>query len=316
MKTASLPSYEKVEQDDSARLPYIRFFGKESESSGDLIQAITRVAFERGRIDDDRWIVGYASTCLNGEALVWYCNLEEDIQKSWKKLRNCLVERYPPTHSPTHIDDVEVVAPYMQLEAFMSPQAKLQEDSNKCQEGVKGVIEIVNKPEAKAYTYAGLTLVKTDSRKPDVVPNEVEEAKCDSTHYQPPMYYGVPGLSPRCVAYAEGHFGIDLSKELATWTLCLCDESKSGALDRRRANTSAPGRRAAAAVWKYDAETEELSLTWLMDNDEECELAAYMHKDDLNTLHVHRLCDMDRVGKYFDEDRVVSKYSGESLPRR
>lgn len=40
-------------------------------------------------------------------------------------------------------------------------------------------------------------------------------------------------------------------------------------LYRRRADTIVSGARAAAAVWKYDTNIEELRIVWLMDDDSE-----------------------------------------------
>lgn len=47
---------------------------------------------ERGR-----WVAQYASTRLDGDALLWYYILEDETEESWRKLRS--VER-TPTHGP------------------------------------------------------------------------------------------------------------------------------------------------------------------------------------------------------------------------
>ncbi|KIO32017.1 hypothetical protein M407DRAFT_118629 [Tulasnella calospora MUT 4182] len=119
------------------------------------------------------------------------------------------------------------------------------------------------------------------------------------------MYYGVPNLSTRCVSYAKGWFGINRSKELAAWTFCICEESRTAAPYRRSSDTATPGQKAAAAVWTYGSKTEELRLSWLTDNEEECELAGYVHRNNLDSLHFHRLGDMETMGRFIEEDRVV-----------
>lgn len=42
---------------------------------------------------------------------------------------------------------------------------------------------------------------------------------------------------------------------------------KKAALSRRRSLVKATGTRAAAAVWKYNRNTEELTMYWLSDGD-------------------------------------------------
>lgn len=42
---------------------------------------------------------------------------------------------------------------------------------------------------------------------------------------------------------------------------------KKATLSRRRSLVEAAGTRAAAAVWKYNRDTDELTMYWLLDND-------------------------------------------------
>ncbi|KAG9041151.1 hypothetical protein FS837_012676 [Tulasnella sp. UAMH 9824] len=285
------------------------FHGSQSQSSGDFIQFVTRIAFEKCWINDDRWVAQFASTCLNGDALLWYCKLDEETQGSWKKLRISLLEQYPP-HSYTKDSAL--------LRQLLTPV--LEDDLGKStpdsRTGINGVIEVVGKhanllgylrwdgtgaigitsqkddatvgsvlkhssgqahqillasqAETALPSYVGLALAKKHSSNPDdpnFIPERVEEIESDSKNYDPPMDYGVPTLSTKCVSYAKGYFGIDMLKELAAWTFCICGESRTAAPYLRSSDTAIPGQRAAAAVWKYTAKTEEMRLSWLMDDE-------------------------------------------------
>ncbi|KAG8929916.1 hypothetical protein FRC01_003541 [Tulasnella sp. 417] len=280
------------------------FHGSQSESSGDFVQSVARVAFERGRIDDDRWVAQYASTYLNGDALLWYCKLDEETQGSWKKLRSSLLEQFPPRpytgdslfhqlSTPLVENDVgkgtpdsrtstsgviEVVGGHSNLLGYLccNGAGALAITSQKHDAAVGTVLQhssrgahqilLASQAEAAAPSYVGLAVVKSHSGNPCILSERVEEAEYDSKNYDPPMYYGVPKLSTTCVAYVKEWFGISPSKELAAWTFSVCGESKTAAPYRRSSDTAIPGQRAAAAVWNYGSKTEELRLSWIMDD--------------------------------------------------
>ncbi|KAG8915919.1 hypothetical protein FRC00_007198, partial [Tulasnella sp. 408] len=86
--------------------PWISFSGAPNESAASFIQSIQRIAFTQNRIEDDKWMAQYASTCFSDSALMWYLKLDEEIQANWKKLRLALAERYPvqsPQPAPTTV---------------------------------------------------------------------------------------------------------------------------------------------------------------------------------------------------------------------
>ncbi|KAG8917659.1 hypothetical protein FRC01_002308, partial [Tulasnella sp. 417] len=60
-----------------------------------FLRRVRKVAFEKGKHKDGDWMAGYASTCFEGEALMWYEGLDEDVQDDWKRLRAALLERFP-----------------------------------------------------------------------------------------------------------------------------------------------------------------------------------------------------------------------------
>lgn len=75
-------------------LPWITFGGSLGESPAAFVRSVQRLAFQQGRVDDDRWIAHYVSACFDGEALLWYSELEEEIQGSWRNVRLALLRRY------------------------------------------------------------------------------------------------------------------------------------------------------------------------------------------------------------------------------
>ncbi|KAG9040951.1 hypothetical protein FS837_012915 [Tulasnella sp. UAMH 9824] len=79
---------------------WISFTGGSNQSVATFIQSVQRVAFMQNRIEDDKWMAQYASTCFTDSALMWYLSLEEKTQTTWKKLRLALVQRYPVVQSP------------------------------------------------------------------------------------------------------------------------------------------------------------------------------------------------------------------------
>ncbi|KAG9040064.1 hypothetical protein FS837_000863 [Tulasnella sp. UAMH 9824] len=78
-----------------------RFSGTFRESVADFVQAIQKYAFEQNRSSDDRWIAGYAGTCLSDVAALWYSDLDDETRNDWNKLRKALVAQYNPL--PTYI---------------------------------------------------------------------------------------------------------------------------------------------------------------------------------------------------------------------
>lgn len=64
----------------------------------------------------------------------------------------------------------------------------------------------------------------------------------------------------------------------STWALKPCTESRKEERYRRAAKTTNLWERASSAVWKYDADTKELAISWLGDDGNEEQLAASVPK--------------------------------------
>ncbi|KAG8952249.1 hypothetical protein FRC04_004956 [Tulasnella sp. 424] len=155
----------------------------------------------------------------------------------------------------------------------------------------------------------GLALLKGANAQPDQIPAEIKIVKewVDDDLYDEEGGYelelGIPNPSVMC----KGRKGVSRGRgiAIATWTLSLCGDSRPGTLYRRRATTAIPSQRAAAAIWNFERSTNELRIKWLMDDDTECELGGYVQQNSpTNSLHVHRIKDMQEAGRFFEEDRV------------
>ncbi|KAG8900430.1 hypothetical protein FRC01_010143, partial [Tulasnella sp. 417] len=72
--------------------------GAEAES---FISSVLRTARTEGKTRDNDWIVDLVSTCMRGEALRWYIELDEGTQNDWKLLRKAILRQYPLHAQPT-----------------------------------------------------------------------------------------------------------------------------------------------------------------------------------------------------------------------
>lgn len=59
-----------------------------------FIRAVRKAAFNHGKYEDDIWCSRFTSTCLEGPALDFYEELEEETRGSWKLLRKALLGRF------------------------------------------------------------------------------------------------------------------------------------------------------------------------------------------------------------------------------
>lgn len=75
-------------------MTWLTFSGLPEESASDFIQSVLRVAFQQDRVNDDRWLTEYASTCFSNDSLHWYSELDEETRNSWSKLRVALLRQY------------------------------------------------------------------------------------------------------------------------------------------------------------------------------------------------------------------------------
>ncbi|KIO27971.1 hypothetical protein M407DRAFT_6982 [Tulasnella calospora MUT 4182] len=80
-------------QTDSAAQPYPTFNGVDGLRCHEFIQAVRRCAFNEGKSRDDAWIADRAALCFSGPALMWFEELDDDVQRDWKLLREAFRDR-------------------------------------------------------------------------------------------------------------------------------------------------------------------------------------------------------------------------------
>ncbi|KAG8974612.1 hypothetical protein FRC05_007088 [Tulasnella sp. 425] len=69
-------------------------FELEVTGADKFIRAVRKAAFNNGKHEDDIWCAQFASTCLEGPALDFYEELDEETRGSWKLLRKALLGRF------------------------------------------------------------------------------------------------------------------------------------------------------------------------------------------------------------------------------
>ncbi|KIO32018.1 hypothetical protein M407DRAFT_19044 [Tulasnella calospora MUT 4182] len=329
----------------SGSLIWITFGGSPGESSTVFVQSVQRLAFEQGRADDDRWIAHYVSTCFEGDALIWYSDLEEEIQGSWRNVRAALLRRYPPTSGggPLGSSQLARSPPSTAVAALKSsgqvgliglskndgaPQGYISVAIDGS--AVRGATVTLDKDEAsqvivpRAETADILHLYRAAASTDDKFPY-LGLALFDHIAVPEPLkgMYQVPGIRdkmydrnapfPSRKCNGREPYAYDGDGPIATWVLEASGESRSAAPYRRRSDVK-DGGPAVAAVWKYNEKTEELTVTWPMDDGTECELGAYLPSENRYDrrpnmspgLHFHRIVDMTpaNIGDYVVDDRV------------
>lgn len=69
--------------------------GRDRDECLNFLLAVKKEAFAKWKERDDVWIARLAESHMGGEALVWYEDLDQETQDSWKLLKRALLLRYP-----------------------------------------------------------------------------------------------------------------------------------------------------------------------------------------------------------------------------
>lgn len=93
-------TYSSRPPPDMANSEMFMFTGSPTEDVTLLLNHVQRAAFGQGRQRDDAWCADYASTCLSGNAMRLYAELDAGDRDSWTKLRLVLLERFPQSIVP------------------------------------------------------------------------------------------------------------------------------------------------------------------------------------------------------------------------
>ncbi|KAG9043142.1 hypothetical protein FS837_009960 [Tulasnella sp. UAMH 9824] len=82
--------------EDQPESEVFQFRGKDSQECEEFISAITKHAYNQGKLRDDEWIADLVATCLTHDALRWWSGLDKGTRESWDKLRQAMFSRYQP----------------------------------------------------------------------------------------------------------------------------------------------------------------------------------------------------------------------------
>lgn len=82
--------------EDQLESEVLQFQGKDSQECEEFISAITKHAYNQGKLRDDEWIADLVATCLTHDALRWWSGLDKGTRQSWDKLRQEMFSRYQP----------------------------------------------------------------------------------------------------------------------------------------------------------------------------------------------------------------------------
>lgn len=72
----------------------LQFRGQDGTECRNFIAALLKIAFAQGKQRDDQWMADFAATCMVDDALAWWSALDEEVQGSWKLLRQAMLSTY------------------------------------------------------------------------------------------------------------------------------------------------------------------------------------------------------------------------------
>ncbi|KAG9032124.1 hypothetical protein FS837_002796 [Tulasnella sp. UAMH 9824] len=80
-----------TDEKDSEQL---RFRGQDATECKRFIAALLKLAFTQGKQRDDQWMAEFAASCIEDDALVWWSDLDEEVQGSWNLLKQVMRSEY------------------------------------------------------------------------------------------------------------------------------------------------------------------------------------------------------------------------------
>lgn len=73
------------------------FGGSDSEDVTLFIHAVKKYALAKGQERDDEWLSHFVESCLIGDAMVWFNELDEDVTETWRTLSRAFLKRFKHT---------------------------------------------------------------------------------------------------------------------------------------------------------------------------------------------------------------------------
>lgn len=102
---------------------YIWFGGTPGEDAQSFVHSVQRTAESQNRQADDAWIVQYVEKCLSGDALLWFSDLEGEAKRTWVRLREALIQRFPPSAQADRVDQDQLSSPNPFGALLLSPKS-------------------------------------------------------------------------------------------------------------------------------------------------------------------------------------------------
>ncbi|KAG8918623.1 hypothetical protein FRC01_001755 [Tulasnella sp. 417] len=100
------------------------FYGGSGEEAEKFIRMVREQALDGGKLSDNAWITGFASTCLAGDALRWHLSLDPSVQNDWIKFQQALLAQYsrdsPETLTNLVPTPAAAAAPTIDMGAYAS----------------------------------------------------------------------------------------------------------------------------------------------------------------------------------------------------
>ncbi|KIO32021.1 hypothetical protein M407DRAFT_19047 [Tulasnella calospora MUT 4182] len=330
-------------QAGSTDIPWLTFSGSPHESVSTFIQSVQRVAVQLSYMYEDGWIAHYAAGCFSADSLLWYSDLDEETCNSWRKLRKALLQQYHHKDVKNQRFSTRSIARSLDSPGTPGPLAAapaLQESppsSTKSSSERRGRIEVFlyNYPVTVGFLAydreSSMFSIVQDTNQALVIsfPKHTEETPFnirmeglpEDTRYP---YLGlvvriagakIPVTAPPVLLTSMNYLGCkslpsshnfyrhDMNegqyKPNVTWIF-----RSPTSRYRRIARTVAQHERASSAVWQYHEKTNQLSMTWMMDDDAEMGLEAIVADGERASLQVYQGGDWRSAGWYTGESRV------------
>lgn len=70
------------------------FRGTSGSECETFLYHVRRKGFSEGKLKDNEWMAGYASSFFKGDALRWHTRLDPEVQFDWSRLQQAMVEKY------------------------------------------------------------------------------------------------------------------------------------------------------------------------------------------------------------------------------
>ncbi|KAG8910865.1 hypothetical protein FRC00_007429 [Tulasnella sp. 408] len=189
---------------------YIWFGGTPGEDVQSFVHSVQRTAGSQNRQADDAWIMQYVEKGLSGDALLWFSGLEGEAKRTWVRLREALIQRFPPPAQTDRMDQNQLspANPFGTL--LLSPKS-----------AKAATIQVIDTSDQASLGYLckNLTFAVGPSFDDALL---VECPQKPSTASQEPTYLRIMNLEPQSCPAFLGLTGGGTDEEPKPWLLTPC----------------------------------------------------------------------------------------------